>query len=90
MSEWKWYVYILECLDGTYYTGLTWRMDLRYDQHASGLGCTYTAKRGVKRITYVEEHTDFEVARKRERQIKGWSRLKKEKLTSSKWGKEWC
>jgi len=89
MDEWKWYVYIIECLDGTYYTGLTWRMDLRYDQHHSGLGGAYTARHGVRRIAYIEEHTDFATARKRERQIKDWSRSKKGKLIDGRWSKEW-
>lgn len=89
MGEWRWYVYIIECLDGTYYTGLTWKVDLRHDQHRSGLGGAYTAQCGVKRIAYIEEHADFESARKRERQIKDWSRVKKEKLINGLWCKEW-
>lgn len=80
MNTWKWYVYIIECLDGSYYTGLTWRPYLRYEQHVSGLGGKYTSKYGVKRISYIEEHDDLCVARKREIQIKDWNREKKEKL----------
>lgn len=89
MSEnWKWYVYILECKDGTYYTGLTWKPELRYDQHISGLGGRYTAEHGVKRLVYVEEHEDLEVARRRERQIKDWSQKKKRKLIDGIWSNE--
>lgn len=88
-ENWKWYVYIIECEDGTYYTGMTWKPGLRYDQHISGLGCKYTAKHGVKRIAYIEEHENLELARKRERQIKDWSREKKERLIKGVWGKEW-
>ena len=89
MEEWKWYVYIIECKDGTYYTGLTWKPDLRYDQHLSGFGGKYTAEHGVQRLTYIEEHSDLEVARQREKQIKDWSQAKKRKLIDGVWGKEW-
>jgi len=85
VAQWKWYVYILECLDDSNYTGLTWKINPRYEQHLSGLGGVYTRKHGVKRLTYLEEHTDFGQARKREHQIKDWSRAKKEKLISGEW-----
>ena len=86
---WKWYVYIIECLDQTYYTGLTWKPELRLNQHVSGLGGKYTAKHGVKKLVYVEEHTDLSVARKRERQIKDWSREKNQRLIQGVWKNEW-
>lgn len=59
---------------------MTWKVELRYDQHSSGLGGKYTAQHGVKRLAYFEEHTDYEVARKRELQIKGWSQAKKRRI----------
>lgn len=89
MKQWKWYVYILECLDGTYYTGLTWKPEIRYDQHLSRFGGKYTAKHGVKRLVYLEEHDDLETARRREKQIKDWSQAKKKKLITGEWKKEW-
>lgn len=89
MKQWKWYVYILECLDGSYYTGMTWKPEVRYEQHLSKLGGKYTAEHGVKRLAYLEEHTDLEVARKREQQIKDWNRVKKEKLINGEWKKDW-
>ena len=88
-KNWKWYVYIIECLDGTYYTGMTWKPELRYDQHVSGLGGNYTAKHGVKKLVYIEEHTDLSVARKRERQIKDWNQEKKLRLISGEWSNYW-
>ena len=88
-EDWKWYVYIIECQDSTYYTGITWKPELRYDQHISGLGGKYTAKHGVKRIAYIEEHTDLQVARKREKQIKDWGQKKKERLINGEWKSEW-
>ncbi|KKR47662.1 MAG: hypothetical protein UT84_C0059G0008 [Candidatus Curtissbacteria bacterium GW2011_GWA1_40_16] len=84
-KNWKWYVYIIECLDKTYYTGLTWKPHLRFDQHVSGLGGNYTKKHGVKKLVYVEEHTDLSVARKREQQIKNWNQSKKRKLIRGEW-----
>ena len=88
-KNWKWYVYIIECEDGTYYTGLTWKPELRYDHHISGLGSKYTAKHGVKRLAYFEEHQDLQTARVREKQIKDWSQAKKQRLINGVWGREW-
>lgn len=83
--NWKWFVYILECKDGSYYTGLTWRIDLRWDQHLSGIGSRYTGEHKPKALVYSEEYDDLEQARLREKQIKGWTRVKKEKLISGEW-----
>lgn len=85
-SGWNWYVYIVECLDGSYYTGCTWNPGARLDQHLTGLGSKYTEMHGVKRLVYTEQHNDLEVARKREKQIKDWNRRKKEKLICGEWG----
>jgi len=85
MNKWKWYVYIIECLDQSYYTGMSWKPQLRFDQHQSGLGGSYTTKHGVKRLVYVEEYKDLEQARIREKQIQGWTRIKKEKLINREW-----
>ena len=86
-QNWRWYVYIIECLDESYYTGLTWKPHLRLDQHLSGLGGRYTAQHGVKKLVYLEEYEDLEEARLREKQIQGWTREKKEKLIKCKWKK---
>lgn len=87
MSKWKWYIYILECKDGSYYIGRTWKPEIRYEQHWSGFGGKYTAKHGVKRLAYLEEYESFEEAKLRENQLKGWTRIKKEKLIKGEWGK---
>lgn len=89
MKKWKWFVYILECLDGSYYTGRTWNPDIRYEQHLSKFGSKYTAEHGIKRVAYLEEHDNFEIASIREKQIKGWTREKKEKLINGEWSKDW-
>ncbi len=63
---WKWYVYILECLDDSYYTGMTWDPSIRFEQHLTGYGGKYSSEHGVKKLVYLEEHEDFELARERE------------------------
>lgn len=88
-EQWYWYVYIIECNDGTYYTGCTRDLSLRYEQHLSGRGSAYTAKHGVKRLAYSEAFDCLETARIRERQIQRWSQAKKRKLISGEWGQEW-
>lgn len=75
-------VYILECSDGSYYTGSTADVDKRLWQHRQGaLRTAYTyTRRPVKLVwcsTEVDRRSD---ALRYERQIKGWSRLKKEAL----------
>jgi predicted GIY-YIG superfamily endonuclease len=80
MKQWKWFVYIVECLDGFYYTGLTWNLDNRLEQHLSGKGSKFTAKHGFKELKYFEEYIDLTEARDREGQVKDFSRKKKEAL----------
>lgn len=82
MKSWKWYVYIIECLDGFYYTGMTWNIEERMEQHKSGKGSKFTGKHGFKELKYVEEFTDLIQAREREHRLKDFSRKKKEALWS--------
>lgn len=79
-ESWKWYVYVIECQDGFYYTGMTWNIPDRMDQHMSGQGSKFTSRHKFKELKYVEEFTDIYDARERERQIKDFSRKKKEAL----------
>lgn len=85
--NWKWFVYIIKCRDESYYTGMTRQPDKRWMQHLSGLGSAYTSQHKPQKIVYLEEYEDLETARRREKQIKGWRREKKENLISGKWGK---
>lgn len=82
MGTWKWYVYIVKCLDGFYYTGMTWDIDNRMEQHKSGRGSQFTSKHGFKQLVYVEEFSKISEARSREHQLKDFSRKKKEALWS--------
>jgi len=77
MSAW---VYILECSDGSYYTGSTTDLRARFNQHCAGFFGGYTASRRPVKLIWSEEFHDVEDAIRAERQIKGWSRRKKEAL----------
>lgn len=80
----KGYVYILECSDGTYYTGSTIDFERRLNEHQSGKGANHTKKRLPVKLVYLEEYLRIESAFYREKQIQGWSRAKKEALMSGK------
>ena len=82
MSKWHWFVYILECKDGFYYTGVTYNLEKRLDQHKLGVGSKFTSKHGFKCMKYFEEFDDIDEARRRESQLKDFSRKKKESLWS--------
>lgn len=74
------YTYILECADGSYYTGSTWNLEKRLREHQNGLGANHTAKRLPVKLVYVEECDRIDQAFAREKQIQGWSRKKKQAL----------
>ena len=76
----KGYMYILECADGSYYTGSTTDLELRLQQHQSGEGANHTRKRLPVRLVYYEEFDRIDEAFYREKQVQGWSRRKKEAL----------
>ena len=80
MKPWKWYVYIVECKDGFYYTGMTWNIEKRMEEHKTGLGGKFTGKHGFYALRYVEEFTNIQQARTREYQVKDFSRKKKKAL----------
>jgi putative endonuclease len=76
----KGYMYILECSDGSYYTGRTTDLELRLQQHQSGEGANHTKKRLPVTLVYYEEYSRIDEAFYREKQVQGWSRKKKEAL----------
>ena len=73
-------MYILECADGSYYTGSTIDIELRLEQHQNGEGANHTKKRLPVHLVYFEEYDRIDHAFYREKQIQGWSRKKKEAL----------
>ncbi|OGJ80278.1 hypothetical protein A2454_00105 [Candidatus Peribacteria bacterium RIFOXYC2_FULL_55_14] len=73
-------VYIIELQDGSYYVGHTNNLERRLGEHQQGIACVHTRKIAFKRLLWHEEHPDRLHASKREREIKGWRREKKESL----------
>jgi putative endonuclease len=74
------YCYIVECADGTYYTGWAVDPERRVQVHNRGRGAKYTKMRLPVKLVYVEEQPDRSTAMKRERAIKMMTRVKKQKL----------
>jgi putative endonuclease len=74
------YMYILECSNGSYYTGSTKYLDLRIRQHQTGQGANHTKKFLPVKLIYFEEFSRIDHAFYREKQVQGWSRKKKEAL----------
>jgi len=74
------YVYIVQCADGTLYTGWTTDLPGRMEAHNSGAGAKYTRGRGPVRLLYSETFETKGEALKREHQIKKLERQKKLKL----------
>jgi tRNA/rRNA methyltransferase len=82
MSFW---VYMLLCADGSYYTGHTDDLDKRVGQHRLGLLPGYTQRRRPLRRVYSQAFPSREEALVCEMQIKQWSRVKKEALIAGDW-----
>ena len=74
------YCYIVECADGTYYTGWAIDPEKRAEVHNKGRGAKYTKMRLPVKLVYVEQQPDRTTAMKRERAIKKMTRLQKQKL----------
>lgn len=81
------YMYILECADGSYYTGSTIDLELRLEQHDSGEGSNHTKKHLPVKLVYFEEYERIDTAFYREKQVQGWSRKKKEALIKGEYEK---
>ena len=76
------WLYILRLKSGQLYIGSTADLDQRYKDHCSGKACRTTQLDPPQKLLYSEELDSFSDARKREAQIKRWSRAKKETLVS--------
>jgi putative endonuclease len=74
MSAW---VYILECSDGSYYTGCTTGLPYRIEQHQSGSFEGYTSRHLPVKLVWSQECQYLRDAISAERQIKGWTRRRK-------------
>ncbi|MEG1222049.1 MAG: GIY-YIG nuclease family protein [Anaerovoracaceae bacterium] len=78
------YIYILECKDGSLYTGFTNNIEDRIKRHNAGKGAKYTRGRTPVVLRYSEEFEDKSSALKREAQIKKLTKEKKLQLINSK------
>ena len=79
-----WYVYILECGNGSYYVGHTHDLSQRIGRHINQQGARHTAQNSVVDLLYHETHATETDAMRRELQIKRWSRAKKDALVHGK------
>ncbi len=81
------YVYILRCSDGSYYLGHTDDLETRIAAHQRGEIEGYTRTRRPVRFVFADEFPTRDEALSRERQLKGWSRTKKEALIKGNWSR---
>ncbi len=76
------YVYMILCKDGSYYTGYAKNLKNRVEEHKRGRGARYTRIHEVEKIVYKEEFNSRSEAMKREREIKSLSHRKKQQLAN--------
>lgn len=81
--EKQWVLYMLECKDGSLYTGITDNLPRRLAAHRAGKGAKYTRGRGPLQLRYVESCEDRSCALRREFAVKGLSRNEKLDLCRS-------
>ena len=82
----QYFVYILLCSDGSYYTGVTNNMEKRMYEHETGLDPnSYTFKRRPLKLVFQESFNDILQAIAFEKQVKGWRRAKKEAIINGDW-----
>ena len=79
------WVYVLRCADGKYYTGQTDNLDYRLAQHRTGGYCDFTSRRRPVQLMWCQELSTRIEALEAERRIKPWSRAKKEALFLGDW-----
>lgn len=80
MAQGSHVVYILLCNNGEYYVGSTANLQERLHEHECGRGSDFTAAHLPVKLVYTEVYPTIEEAYKRERQLHGWSKVKKEAL----------
>jgi len=82
----EYYVYILKCSDGSFYTGVTNNVDRRLREHQEGVNFTcYTFKKRPVKLVFYNAFNDVNQAIAFEKQVKGWSRKKKMALIDGNW-----
>ncbi|WCT11620.1 GIY-YIG nuclease family protein [Mucilaginibacter jinjuensis] len=82
----QYFVYILLCSDMSYYTGITNNLERRIYEHDTGVNLQcYTYKRRPIKLVFNKNFPDVNQAIAFEKQVKGWSRAKKEAIINDKW-----
>jgi putative endonuclease len=77
----KWFLYVLQCSDGTYYTGVTTNVDRRTKEHnSSKRGAKYTRSRRPTKVIYMTEYNNRSSAQKSEYLFKQLTRKQKEEV----------
>lgn len=76
------YFYLARCNDGSLYAGTCLNLNEREKKHNDGTGAKYTRSRGPVKIVYHEEFSTLSEARKREAEVKKWTKSRKEALAS--------
>ena len=79
----SWFVYILECNDNSYYTGITWNLKKRIAEHNSRIKSSLQLSKVPVKLVYWNKFDNRFDAAAKEKVIKGWSRFKKQKLIDS-------
>ncbi|MFA5954745.1 MAG: GIY-YIG nuclease family protein [Patescibacteria group bacterium] len=85
--EGQYFVYLLLCSDLTLYCGSTADLKNRIKEHNSGEAAVWTKSRRPVKLVYSESHDSLLSARQREKQIKGWTIIKKMNLINGSWKK---
>ena len=81
-------MYILQCRDNSYYTGVTNNIERRLFDHQQGIDPkAYTFKRRPVQLVFYETFNDINQAIAFEKQVKGWRREKKEAIINGDWNK---
>jgi len=82
MLKETWYVYIVQCADGSLYTGVAKDVEMRVSQHNAGNGAKYTRARLPVRLVHREPVADHGSALRREYEIKSMTRERKKQLVA--------
>ena len=78
-----WYLYLIECADGSIYTGITVDVEARYTAHLNGAGARYTRSHPPARLLGCETHTDRSAASSAEYRVKQLSPTEKRRFAAS-------
>lgn len=83
MKSSAWFLYMIECTDGSLYTGITVDVEARYAAHCNGSGARYTRSHPPSRLLGFEHHPDRSSASKAEYRIKRLSTAEKRKYATT-------